>query len=237
MIKFTMRDRQPDASNPYYIRKAFGGYSPCIAGVPNAIGQQKSALSNCVGYAWGRVAEICNNRLIKIGFPSMASSWPADAHRWYSYANNCGFKTGSTPKLGAVACWRNSANTGGHVAVVEKIMDTGGIVVSESCYKGYAFRVSTLGKSYYKKGLIFQGFIYLNEEVEPEKDVVLKVGDKVRITGPGNSQANGKGMGARGIGFTRYIYKIYPGYSYPYRVGYMNGSTTGFYRKEQLEKL
>lgn len=238
MITFTPRMTIPSSDNKYYIRKDFGGYSPCIAGKPNAIGGAKSALANCVGYAWGRIAEITKNPLIKIGFRSLSSGWPANAQEWLSYANNCGFTTGMTPKLGAVACWRNKANTSGHVAVVEKLLDNGSIVVSESAYKGFAFRVSYLSKTFYKNGLVFQGFIYLNEEVRPDpEDDQLHVGDKVEIIANGNSQANGQGYGARGIGWVRYVYRIYPGYAYPYRVGYMNGQTTGFYTKGALKKL
>lgn len=237
MITFVRRTFAPASDNKYYIRKSAGGYSPCIAGKPNMLGSEKSALANCVGYAWGRVAEITKNPLIKIGFNAMSGTHPVDAHHWITYANNVGFKSGMTPKVGAVACWRNSANTSGHVAVVEQINDNGTIVVSESSYKGYIWRESLLSKTYYKKNLIFQGFIYLNEDVAPAKSDSLNVGDKVEIIGRGNSQSNGKGRTAGGIGYIRYIYRIIPNSSYPYRVGFMNGSTTGFYQKGALRKL
>ena len=236
-MKFKRRTTAPENSNKYYIRKLFGGYSPCIAGLPNAIGSLKSSLANCVGYAWGRSAEICNNPLLKIGYQGVAGSHPVDAYNWYKYANNVGFKTGNKPKLGAVACWRNSSNTSGHVAVVEHIMPNGCVVVSESSYKGYIWRETTLSSTMYKKGLIFQGFIYQNEDFEEETDEELRVGDIVEITGEGNSQANGRGLRARGIGYKRYIYKIYKGYAYPYRVGYMNGVTTGYYMRGALKKV
>ena len=71
MINFVRRTSAPDKSNKYYIRKASGGYSPCLIGKPNADGN-KSALANCVGYAWGRVAEYLDNPLIKIGYQNMA---------------------------------------------------------------------------------------------------------------------------------------------------------------------
>lgn len=64
----------------------------------------------------------------------------------------------------------------------------------------------------------------------------LKVGDKVEIIGSGNSQANGKGKSAGGIGWTRYILKIHNGSTYPYQVGNDDG-TTGFYQKSDLKKL
>ena len=236
MINFVRRTSAPDKSNKYYIRKASGGYSPCIIGKPNADGN-KSALANCVGYAWGRVAEYLDNPLIKIGYQNMAGTHPVDAHHWYKYANNCGFMTGSTPKVGAVACWRNALNTSGHVAVVEKVLENGQVIVSESSYKGYIWAEHTLGKSMYKKGLIFQGFIYPTEEyLQPQEDAILRVGDKVQTIGTGKASATGSGATAK-AGLIRYIYKIYNGKPYPYRVGYMNGSTTGYYKATALKKI
>ena len=54
---------------------------------------------------------------------------------------NDGYKRGSTPKLGAIACWSlgvvGIGNDGaGHVAVVEQINSDGSIIVSESNYGG-----------------------------------------------------------------------------------------------------
>lgn len=63
----------------------------------------------------------------------------------------------------------------------------------------------------------------------------LKVGDKVKITRMGNSQADGKGNHARS-GLVRYILKIHKGAAYPYQVGNSTG-TTGFYKKEALQKM
>lgn len=234
-MEFTPITVAPSKNDKWYIRKDYGGYSPCIAGKPNYRGDQSSALSNCVGYVWGRIASLKGDRQCRIGF-TQATRWPVNAQSWYANAPAVGFQIGKVPKLGAVACWRTSDNKSGHVAVVEKILDNGCIVVSESCYKGYTWRLSTLGKSYYKRGLIFQGFIYTGDW-EEKKDDVLKVGDKVKIIGKGNGQANGNGRTAGGIGLTRYIYKIYNGSPYPYRVGYMSGITTGFYKADALRKI
>ncbi len=63
----------------------------------------------------------------------------------------------------------------------------------------------------------------------------LKVGDKVKITGTGNSQASGKGVTAYGIGWEREILKIYGDREYPYQVGNSSG-TTGFYKASSLQK-
>lgn len=64
----------------------------------------------------------------------------------------------------------------------------------------------------------------------------LKVGDKVKIIGSGNGQANGKGKSAGGIGWVRYILKIHNGSTYPYQAG-NDDRTTGFYQKSDLKKL
>ena len=64
----------------------------------------------------------------------------------------------------------------------------------------------------------------------------LKVGDKVKIIGYGNGASDGSGKRAGGIGWKREILKIYPDRPYPYQVGNSTG-TTGFYKRESLEKL
>ena len=64
----------------------------------------------------------------------------------------------------------------------------------------------------------------------------LQVGDSVKIIGTGNGNSYGTSNTAYGIGWTRKILHIYPDRPYPYQVG--NGSgTTGFYKKESLERL
>ena len=64
----------------------------------------------------------------------------------------------------------------------------------------------------------------------------LKVGDKVRIVGTGKASSYGDNPTAGGIGWNRYILKIYNGRPYPYQVG-NNSGTTGFYKASALQKL
>jgi len=64
----------------------------------------------------------------------------------------------------------------------------------------------------------------------------LKVGDTVRIIGTGNGSSYGDSNTAYGIGWERQILRIWDGRSYPYQVGNSTG-TTGFYRKEALQKI
>ena len=67
-------------------------------------------------------------------------------------------------------------------------------------------------------------------------DKTLKVGDIVKIVGTGNSQSNGKGKTAGGVGWTRTIKRIYTNAAYPYQVGDSTG-TTGFYKASALKKV
>ena len=73
---------------------------------------------------------------------------------------------------------------------------------------------------------------------EPETPAVeeLKVGDKVKIIGTGNGSSKGTSNTAYGIGWTRQVLKIWEGRSYPYQIG-NNTGTTGYYRRDALEKL
>ena len=75
---------------------------------------------------------------------------------------------------------------------------------------------------------------------EPEPEPALKVGDKVTIVKTGNGSSYGNRNKAYGLGWTRYITKIYEGRPYPYRVGYKNDKTgiftTGFYKADALRK-
>lgn len=76
------------------------------------------------------------------------------------------------------------------------------------------------------------------EDLQPYIEIAteLKVGDKVKITGPGNGASDGSSNTAYGIGWKREILKIYEGREYPYQVGNSAG-TTGFYKASSLEKL
>ncbi|HEX1911391.1 TPA: CHAP domain-containing protein, partial [Streptococcus pneumoniae] len=53
---------------------------------------------------------------------------------WATSAAAAGFRTGSTPQVGAIACWNDGGY--GHVAVVTAVESTTRIQVSESNYAG-----------------------------------------------------------------------------------------------------
>lgn len=75
----------------------------------------------------------------------------------------------------------------------------------------------------------------------PEPEVTgLQIGDCVEIIGHGNGSSNGNSNIAHGIGWTRYITKIYKDRPYPYQVGNKgltdSKNTTGFYKETALRK-
>ena len=121
---------------------------------------------NCTWYACGRAYEITRT-YPKLGRGNAGTRW--------SYNKNGGYYPyGSTPKLGAVACWSNSG--AGHVAVVEQINGDGTIVISESGWSSCYFRTVTIPASGSRSGLTFQGFIYLGDyELDKSKPTITNV--------------------------------------------------------------
>ena len=153
------RLKAPSTTDKNWIHYTAGGYNYCIKIYGN------SCLPNCVGYAWGRWRELLGKK------HNLSCS---DAERWYG--KNDGYKRGTTPKLGAVICWRKGrADTDsdgmGHVAIVEKINADGSITCSNSAYYSTRFWLSTHKPPYHFSGYTFQGFIYnpINYDINPGK--------------------------------------------------------------------
>lgn len=234
---FTPALEKPPYNSKWWRRRAGGGVSPCIQGSPWYCRDGQSALANCVGWSWGRMAQLEDNEHCLIGcFPG--NDYPGNAQNWVNASRQQGYTISDRPELGAVAVWRAKNNNYGHVANVEDVdFKNDKILCSESGYGSYYWRLSEYHISGYKPGYIFIGYILPKyefvTELPPEG---LKVGDKVKIIAPGAGSSYGDGK-AYGVGWERYVYKIYDGRPYPYRVGFMNGETTGFYRREALERI
>ena len=153
-----IRTTKPTSGNKFFITKIKGGYSTCIQGSPTD--SQCNVLSNCVGYACGRFNEIIG----AMKYPSLN----CNAENFIERAKNTyGLEISSVPTLGGIMVWQKgtlSGNDGaGHVAVVEKIIDSNTIYTSESGYGGSAFWNSTrrntngrwgLGSAYTFRGCI-----------------------------------------------------------------------------------
>lgn len=153
-----VRTTKPTSGNKFFITKSKGGYSTCIQGSPTD--SQCNVLSNCVGYACGRFNEIIG----AMKYPSLN----CNAENFIERAKNTyGLEISSVPTLGGIMVWQKGTLSGndeaGHVAVVEKIIDSNTIYTSESGYGGSAFWNSTrrntngrwgLGSAYTFRGCI-----------------------------------------------------------------------------------
>lgn len=153
-----IRTTKPTSGNKFFITKSKGGYSTCIQGSPTD--SQCNVLSNCVGYACGRFNEIIG----AMKYPSLN----CNAENFIERAKNTyGLEISSVPTLGGIMVWQKGTLSGkdgaGHVAVVEKIIDSNTIYTSESGYGGSAFWNSTrrntngrwgLGSAYTFRGCI-----------------------------------------------------------------------------------
>ena len=163
-MKYTPRLTAPSKSDKNFIHYSKGGYNTCIM-IDKSTG---SVLPNCVGYAQGRLLEILGKKAVNWKLPA------CNAEDWLETAQKNGFKTGMTPKLGAIAVFRagtthNGSDGAGHVAVVEEIKSNGDIVVSQSAYGGTEFYLSTITKAsgyMYNSNRPFLGFIYCGIEFE-----------------------------------------------------------------------
>lgn len=141
---YTPRLSAPSTTNKYY-------YSDINIFYKIGLG-----MPNCTAYAFGRAYEILKTEPMLCHY---------GAGEWYDYnKTNKYYKYGSTPKLGAIACWNHSG--GGHVAVVEEIKN-GQITFSNSGwgYKNFYLTYastsdSTAGGS---SNWNFQGYIYIGE--------------------------------------------------------------------------
>ena len=136
------------------------GYEPRLTAPNSSIAYYSSKLNryfqtgtpmpNCVAYAYGRVYEM-NGEAPLINHGS-AGDW------WFINKSNGYYAYGSTPKVGAVACWS------GHVAVVEKVNKDGSVTISESHWGGTYFDVRTYANMSSHYGQRFYGYIYTYNE-------------------------------------------------------------------------
>lgn len=138
---FVPRYDAPDKSNAYYYAN-------------NPFYQSGYGMPNCTAYAWGRAYELLGSK------PKLSTG---NAGKWWWYNKNNGYYSyGSTPKLGAIACWDDYDQNQGHVAVVEAISGDS-ITISESHWKGTNFDTRTIkaNSSNYLTKKRFLGYIYI----------------------------------------------------------------------------
>lgn len=139
-MAYTPRLTAPSASDPRWIMDDYGGYNLCIAGSDGP----PSVLPDCTGYVHGRVMEIrgVNTDDSGLSFGDGVTYWAGSSAAWIQE---------SEPSLGAIGCYyTNTSGDGhpGHVCVVEQILDSDTIVVSESNYGGTRWELVTCYRQY-----------------------------------------------------------------------------------------
>lgn len=223
----------------YFIPHTKGGYSKYV-NVRNT--KTNTLLPNCTSGAFGLAMQYMQTTDYKdVDLPR------ADAKNWY---NGSGWKKSKFPVVGAIACWTNDSK--GHVGLVRDVDRNengdavGTPVIIESSYYGYNKKDWRSGKTYKynpntgtltKSNYKFQGYL-LNPNITLDpKPAGLKVGDKVQITGKGNSRKDGKGKTSGGIGYKRQVLRIFPTAAYPYQIGNAKGTITGYYKATALKKI
>lgn len=169
-----------DINSKYYIRKAEGGWSPCIEG-NNAYGLRPfpgSVLPNCVGWATGRM-----NEKQDIGYCKYLGN--RNAKEFIIFAKQQDLKMGNDPAEGACMVWGGSRE--GHVAIVEQVIDNDTVITSES---GWSYRAKPIvreltrkrGSGNWGQSYEFLCFIYApghEPEPQPEQYYIVKRGDNL----------------------------------------------------------
>lgn len=172
---FKMRTSKPKKWTALYNNIYNGGLSWCITGRPTDA--KSNVLSNCVGYACSRFNEIYNELT---GHKDMKySSLCCNAEDFWTVAPTLGLKRGQTPKPGSIMCWQGAGDLAGHVAIVEKVVNSTQVYTSESGWDSPAFWNATRykgadgnwGAGY---GYTFRGFIYNPAVGKKEKEMVIK---------------------------------------------------------------
>lgn len=169
----------------YTYKKRVNTNSSHSAGFPGGSPFTKNSATggNCTWWAWGRFKEVY--KLAK----GKDLSWTAGAGNacmFYSIMGKAGYKTGKTPKPGAIICWgynKQPHGQPGHVAFVEQVFKNGDIEISQSGWSSgpLANRRITKSSNYaFSSTSYFNGFIY----------------NKVEFTNPDGTTAPGGGSTA-----------------------------------------
>ena len=137
-------------------------------------------VGNCTWYAYGRASEILGHPL-NTAFRWSASEW------WNTNKKGNYYPYGSTPKVGAIACY------GTHVAIVEKVVN-GKPYVSESGWKVSSSKPSSASSLYFHYGTPWssslKGYIYILDSARRKNvdySVKVSVNDLNMRTGPGTN--------------------------------------------------
>ena len=166
----------------YTYKKRVNTDSKHSSGFPGGdpFSKNPSTGGNCTWWAWGRFKEVYK---LATGKSLSWTSGSGNACAFYRIMGNHGYKTGQTPKPGAIICWGyNGASEGnpGHVAFVEQVYKNGDIEISQSGWSSGPLANRKITKSSgYKFGYNndhFNGFIYNKVEFTNPDGTVVSVG-------------------------------------------------------------
>lgn len=180
----------------------------------NPFYQSGYGLPNCTCYAWGRMWELSGVK------PTGLST--GNAGNWYSGSR--GFVKSQTPVLGAIGCFGKYGGAG-HVWVVEKILNNGDLVISNSGYRRpiasyppsmyWFFNTQTYPKAtnyltsgYQSSGYYFQGFLHPPKYADGSSPILGDVEWSAKPTGSYNRDSH------EAIGNAYLILDILAGYGF-----------------------
>lgn len=153
-------------------------------------GQGGYVTGNCTWYAYGRASEILGKTL-NSAFRYSADSW------WNINKNGNYYPYGSTPKVGAIACYSN------HVAIVEKV-ENGKVYVSESGWTVSSWCPSSASQLRFHYGTPWgkslKGYIYIMDSTTAS---AKNVDYSVKITAKDLNMRTGPGTGYSRIGYVK----------------------------------
>ena len=231
LTRYECGDIQGDIANLPWYKYAYGTK---LFNVP---------LPNCTTYAYGRVMEQykMNGYDLDVRTESYNPYWWnrtgthfGNANTWYNSRDNI-WEKGSVAKLGAIACWNH--NQGGHVAIVEVVHPDGSVDLSESHYGGAMFNYApnqrlVVGQYDSRIQGTFQGYIYVPLSYSGgSKYIFYRRGNYVKIINYGRATSTGRLPIAKGVGWKRYVLRVFKNREYPIQVGDIKtGATTGFYK-------
>ena len=181
-VRTTMPGLDSAEGKTYYYNKNNPFYAANLGGTNYSSSYKQYVIGNCTWYAYARASEM-NGKWINSNFRWSASKW------WDINKQNSYYPYGSTPKVGAIACYSN------HVAVVEKVVN-GKPYVSESGWKLSSSKPTSASQLYFHygtpwysspKGYIYVGDASSNNSVDVSYNVKVTTSNLNMRTGPGTS--------------------------------------------------
>lgn len=255
--KFTVRTTKPTKANKEFVTESAGGWSGCIKGSPTDAGA--NVLSNCVGYASGRLNEAYNEMFGTTGCKYYWLNCNAENFIERAQAKYPNLKFSQDPVVGSIICWRrgstgSSSDGAGHVEFVEKVYDNNTIMTSASNYGGTAFYTNTrkrgsgsggwgLNSPYAFRAFIYDPAMQIKVPVPVDRDVwvdqVEVTEENLRVRVQPSLSADIKGICAKGF-FNVKDTSVADGYKW-YKIGdedWIAGveGTTVFHAKKDYEE-